>query len=62
VMGGGVTLGLQELGLLGEIEEGTRRRAMSSGHRAVRLAPATFGDSQGMVGAASLVWAETEKR
>jgi glucokinase len=59
VMGGGVTIGLQELGLLGQIEDGARRRAMSSGHRAFRLAPATFGDSQGMVGAASLVWAET---
>ncbi|CAI7992735.1 Putative xylose repressor [Geodia barretti] len=59
VMGGGVTIGLQELDLLGQIEDGARRRAMSSGHRAFRLAPATFGDSQGMVGAASLVWAET---
>ena len=62
VMGGGVTQGLLDLGLLGHIEDATRRRAMSSGHRAFRLAPATFGDSQGMVGAASLVWAETELR
>ncbi len=62
VMGGGVTQGLLDLNLLGHIEEGARRRAMSSGHRAFRLAPATFGDSQGMVGAASLVWAETGER
>ena len=59
VMGGGVTQGLLNLGLLEDIEDATRRRAMSSGHRGFRLAPATFGDSQGMVGAASLVWAET---
>ena len=62
VIGGGVTEGLLALGLLGQIEEGMRRRAMSSGHRAFRLAPATFGDSQGIVGAASLVWAETTGR
>ena len=59
VMGGGVTQGLLDLGLLGHIEDATRRRAMSSGHRAFRLAPATFGDSQGLIGAASLVWVET---
>ena len=59
VMGGGVTQGLMDLHLLAHIEDAARRRAMSSGHRAFRLAPATFGDSQGMVGAASLVWAET---
>ena len=62
VMGGGVTQGLLDLNLLGQIEDAARRRAMSSGHRAFRLAPATFGDSQGMVGAASLVWSETERR
>ena len=62
VMGGGVTLGLLDLGLMGHIEDAARRRAMSSGHRAFRLAPATFGDSQGMMGAASLVWAETAGR
>lgn len=60
VMGGGVTQGLLDLGLLWQIEDATRRRAMSSGHRAFRLAPATLGDSQGMVGAASLVWSQTD--
>ncbi len=60
-LGGGVTQGLLQLGLLGEIEEGMRRRAMSSGHRRFRLVPATLGDSQGLVGAASLVWSKTER-
>ena len=59
VLGGGVTQGLLQLDLLDRIEDGMRRRAMSSGHRRFRLAPATLGDSQGMVGAASLVWANT---
>ena len=59
VLGGGVTQGIMTLGLLGHIEDAARRRAMSSGHRAFRLVPATFGDSQGMIGAASLVWAQT---
>ena len=60
VLGGGVTQGLRSLGLLGQIEDGMRRRAMSSAHRAFRLAPATLGDGQGMVGAAGLVWSRTE--
>ena len=60
VLGGGVTQGLLQLDLLGRIEDGMRRRAMSSGHRRFRLVPATLGDSQGLVGAASLVWAKTE--
>ena len=59
VLGGGVTQGLLQLNLLDRIEDGMRRRAMSSGHRRFRLAPATLGDSQGLVGGASLVWART---
>ena len=61
-LGGGVTQGLLQLGRLQQIEEGMRRRAMSSGHRRFRLVPATLGDSQGLVGAASLVWAKTQRR
>lgn len=61
VIGGGVTRGLTELGLLEHIEAGMRRRAMSSGHRAFRLAPASFGDDAGLIGAAGLVWQETER-
>ena len=60
VLGGGVTQGLLQLDLLGRIEDGMRRRAMSSGHRKFRLVPATLGDSQGLVGAASLVWSKTQ--
>ena len=60
VLGGGVTQGLLQLDLLDRIEDGMRRRAMSSGHRRFRLVPATLGDSQGLVGAASLVWARTD--
>ena len=58
-LGGGVTQGLLQLDLLGRIEDGMRSRAMSSGHRRFRLVPATLGDSQGLVGAASLVWSKT---
>lgn len=58
VLGGGVSQGLIQLDLLGRIEDGMRRRAMSSGHRRFRLVPATLGDSQGLVGAASLVWSK----
>lgn len=58
VLGGGVTQGLLDLGLIGRVESGTRRRGMSSAHRAFRLATATLGDSQGLAGAAGLVWSE----
>ena len=62
VIGGGVTQGLLALDLLGRIEAGMRRRAMSSGQRAFRLETASLGDSQGMVGAASLVWLQTGRQ
>ena len=58
VLGGGVTQGLLDLGLIGQVESGTRRRGMSSAHRSFRLATATLGDSQGLAGAAGLVWSE----
>lgn len=58
VLGGGVTQGLLDLGLIGRVESGTRRRGMSSAHRAFRLATATLGDSQGLAGAAGLVWSQ----
>jgi len=61
VLGGDVTQGQLQLDQLDRIEDGMRRRAMSSGHRQFRLAPATLGDSQGLVGAASLVWSKTER-
>ena len=58
VLGGGVTQGLLDLGRIGQVESGTRRRGMSSAHQAFRLATATLGDSQGLAGAAALVWSE----
>ena len=58
VLGGGVTQGLLDLGLVGRVESGTRRRGMSSAHQSFRLATATLGDSQGLAGAAALVWSE----
>ena len=61
VIGGGVTQGLADLGLIDHIEAGMRRRAMSSAHRAFRLATASFGDDAGLIGAAGLVWQETER-
>ena len=61
VIGGGVTRGLVSLGLVEHIEVGVLRRAMSSGHRAFRLAVATLGENEGMVGAASLVWSQFDQ-
>ena len=58
VLGGGVTQGLLDLGLVEQVESGTRRRGMSSAHQSFRLATATLGDSQGLAGAAGLVWSE----
>ena len=58
VLGGGVTQGLRDLGRIGQVESGTRRRGMSTAHQAFRLATATLGDSQGLAGAAALVWSE----
>ena len=58
VLGGGITQGLLDLGLIGRVESGARRRGMSSAHRAFRMETATLGDSQGLAGAAGLVWSE----
>ena len=57
VMGGGVSFGLVRMGLLPRIEEQTKLGAMSNGHRDFRLLPSRLGDTPGMMGAASLVWA-----
>jgi len=58
VLGGGVSRGLTELGLLAEINARMLRRAMSQRHKDFRLVSSRLGDSVGMVGAASLVWNE----
>lgn len=58
VLGGGVTRGLTESGLLDRINEGILQRAMSRRHQEFSLVPSRLGDAVGMVGAASLVWQE----
>ena len=56
VLGGGVTKGLTDLGLIPRINSLILGRAMSRRHQDVHLAASLLGDSVGMVGAASLVW------
>ena len=56
VLGGGVTLGLTELGLIPRLERMIQRRAMSDGHREFRFVTSKLGDGAGMAGAAALVW------
>ena len=60
VLGGGVTNGLVELGLVEQVRAGMLARAMSQRHRDVTLITSTLGDAVGMVGAASLVWQELQ--
>ena len=56
VLGGGVTLGLTELGHISRLQELVQQRAMSDGHRKFRFVTSRLGDSAGMAGAAALVW------
>ena len=56
VLGGGVTSGFIQLGMLDRIESLTRDRAMSRRHNDFRLSPAKLGDAAGLVGAATQVW------
>ena len=58
VLGGGVSRGLDGLGLIPQINSLMLDRAMSQRHRDVRLAASALGDSVGLVGAASLVWSQ----
>ena len=60
VLGGGVTLGFVELGLLPRIQELVKARAMSELHKEFRLVASHLGDDPGMVGAATLVWQNAE--
>ena len=60
VLGGGVTVGLTELGLLPRLRSLMENQAMSEGHNQFRLVPSQLGDSVGMAGAAALVWSEVE--
>jgi glucokinase len=56
VLGGGVTVGLVESGLLSKIHQGVRDRAMSELHKEFQLVAAQLGDSVGLAGAAAMVW------
>ena len=60
VLGGGVTNGLVDLNLVGQLRDRMLARAMSRRHRDVTLVTSNLGDAVGMVGAASLVWQEVE--
>lgn len=60
VLGGGVTLGLAQLGLLAKINRLMLEKAMSQRHRDFRLVASGLGDAVGMIGAASLVWSAVE--
>lgn len=61
VLGGGVTGGLSELGLLPKIKSLMLQRAMSKRHREFRLVASQLGDGVGMVGAGAMVWRETDR-
>ena len=56
VLGGGVTSGFIQFGILPRLDALTRNRAMTRRHNDFQLLPAKLGDSAGMVGAAALVW------
>ena len=60
VLGGGVTVGLTELGLMPRLQSLIQQRAMGEGHKNFRLVPSRLGDSVGMAGAAAMVWNEVD--
>ncbi|MEK7806887.1 MAG: ROK family protein, partial [Chloroflexota bacterium] len=60
VLGGGVTAGLDELGLLPAIRGAMLQRAMSARHKDFCLVASRLGDAAGMAGAATLVWKELD--
>lgn len=60
VLGGGVTEGLTQLGLLARINTLMLEKAMSQRHQDFRLVASKLGDAVGMIGAASLVWSSLE--
>jgi glucokinase len=58
VLGGGVTMGLNDLGLIPRIHSLILRRVMSQRHKDFRLVVSQLEDAAGLVGAATLVWRE----
>ena len=55
VLGGGVTVGLEELGLIDKIRAIVDARAMSQRHKDFVLSVSRLGDSVGIIGAAAMV-------
>ena len=63
VLGGGVTVGLEQLGVLPRISDIMKSRSMSEKHKEFRLvASALGGDRAGIIGAAALAWDNLEQR
>ena len=60
VLGGGVTAGLTEVGLLPKIHSLMLDGAMSEPHKAFRLVASRLGDGAGIAGAAAMVWEEVD--
>lgn len=58
VLGGGVTVGLEELGLIGKIRAIMDARAMSRRHKDFVLTSSRLGDAVGIIGAAAMVQQE----
>ena len=56
VLGGGVTVGLNQLNFLPRLDAIMRDRAMSQRHKDFRLVASRLGDGVGMAGAAAVVW------
>ena len=62
VLGGGVSVGLEQLELLPRIEEIMTSRAMSEKHKEFRLVASSLGgDRAGIIGAAALAWDSLEQ-
>ncbi len=60
VLGGGVTVGLNELGLIPLINDQMLDGAMSGLHKEFRLVASRLEDTAGMLGAAGLVWSAVD--
>ena len=62
VLGGGVSVGLEQLELLPRIHEIMTSRAMSEKHKEFRLVASSLGgDKAGIIGAAALAWDSLEQ-
>jgi glucokinase len=60
VLGGGVTVGLNDLGLIPLIKDQMLDGAMSGLHKEFSLVASRLEDTAGMLGAAGLVWSAVD--